>query len=121
MDSDDDAEDEVLTKHSLQPTLAGLLAAISNATDRAGEGQMPAHVTADATAEELTKAEDGLLPILQKLSLPDASKVLSIITDPAFRPTDVRWTSMHAVNACLDDHDETVSPPLSCIPATACE
>ena len=110
VDSDDDEEDEVLARHSLQPTLAGLLASISDGVDRTEAGHIHAHVTADATAEELSKAEDGLLPLLQKLSVPDASKLLSIITNPNFRPSDVLWTSMRAVNAYLDELDETMRP-----------
>ena len=62
---------------------------------------MPVQVFADASPEELTKAEQGFLPILQLLSMPDTSKLLSIVTDPAFRPKDAPWNSMRAVNAYL--------------------
>ena len=69
---------------------------------------MLAHVTADAAAEQLTRAERRWLPLLQKVNLADADELLSIVTDPAFQPSDVRWTSMRAADAFLDDMDDTV-------------
>ena len=111
--SDDGAGTDGLARHSLQPTMADILA---------GAGDMPdlecvcAAAPADAVAEQLTKAEQRMLPLLQKLDLADGNKLLSIIADPAYRPSDVRWNSTRAVDAFLADVDKTVDAPPPCMP-----
>ena len=59
VNSEDGAHHSELARLCLQPSLASLLAGIGEAADGAEGGCMPVQVTADASAEELTKGGAG--------------------------------------------------------------